>query len=55
MYYNPRETKTMELSKEAGCKEIINGLDMMIYQDATEFKQFTGESRSVSFIKYIIL
>lgn len=53
--YNPRVTKTMELAQEAGCKEVINGLDMMIYQGAAAFKQFTGHDMPVDYIKDIIL
>ena len=48
--YNPRETKLMQLAKEAGCST-FNGLYMLLYQGAEAFKIWTGQDMPVDIIK----
>ncbi len=48
--YNPRETKFLQLAKEAGCKT-QNGLAMLLYQGAEAFKLWTGQEMPVALIK----
>ncbi len=49
--YSPRETKLMTVAKNAGVKEVYNGLGMMVEQGAAAFKLWTGEEMPVEFIK----
>lgn len=48
--YNPRETKLLELAREAGCKT-QNGLYMLLYQGAEAFKLWTGQDMPIDLIK----
>jgi len=41
MVYNPLETVLLKKAKSKGC-QVINGLDMLIYQGADAFKLWTG-------------
>lgn len=44
MIYNPPETVFLKKMKEAGAKNIVNGLGMLIYQGIVAYELFTGES-----------
>lgn len=48
--YEPRETKLLQLAKQAGCKT-QNGLYMLLYQGAEAFKLWTGVDMPVEIIK----
>lgn len=48
--YNPRETRLMQLAKEAGC-HTFNGLNMLLYQGAEAFRLWTGKEMPISLIK----
>ena len=39
--YSPAKTKLLELAEEAGCR-YTNGLSMLFYQGARQFKLWTG-------------
>ena len=41
--YNPQKSKLLQQAEEAG-SITINGLGMMLWQDAIAFKHFTGEN-----------
>lgn len=40
--YNPLETKMMRQAKEAGCKKIVGGEGMLLWQGAIAYKLYTG-------------
>ena len=40
--YNPPETRFLKEAKEVGCKKIINGLDMSLYQGLRQIQLWTG-------------
>ena len=40
--YNPPETRFLREAKEAGCKKVINGLDMSLYQGLRQIQLWTG-------------
>ncbi len=42
MIYEPRETKFMRSAREAGCRNVINGLPMLLFQAEKAFEIFTG-------------
>lgn len=48
--YNPRETRLLELAREAGC-QTSNGLYMLLYQGAEAFKLWTGKEMPIELIK----
>lgn len=48
--YNPRETRLLQLAKEAGCAT-FNGLYMLLYQGAEAFRLWTGQDMPVESIK----
>lgn len=48
--YNPRETRLLQLAKEAGCAT-FNGLYMLLYQGAEAFRLWTGQEMPVESIK----
>lgn len=48
--YNPRETKLLQMAREAGCKT-QNGLYMLLYQGAEAFRLWTGKEMPVEHIK----
>ncbi|TPR14307.1 shikimate dehydrogenase [Apilactobacillus timberlakei] len=52
--YSPRETKLMQVAKQANVKHILNGLGMMIEQGAAAFKLWTGKEMPVDYIKKIV-
>lgn len=41
--YNPRETKMLEDAKQAGCKTVLGGIGMLLWQGEAAFSIFTGE------------
>lgn len=41
--YNPKETKFVQDAKTAGCKVVVGGIGMLLWQGAAAFKLFTGE------------
>ena len=52
--YGPRETKLMQVAKQAGVKHVFNGLGMMLEQGAAAFKLWTGEDMPVDYIRHIL-
>lgn len=52
--YSPRETKLMQVAEEAGCRKVMNGLGMMLYQGAAAFKLFTGQDMPIDFMKDVL-
>ncbi|TPR19246.1 shikimate dehydrogenase [Apilactobacillus timberlakei] len=52
--YSPRETKLMQVAKQANVKHVLNGLGMMIEQGAAAFKLWTGKEMPVDYIKKIV-
>lgn len=52
--YAPRETKLMQVAKEAGVKNVFNGLGMMLEQGAAAFKLWTGKEMPVDYIRQIL-
>lgn len=48
--YNPKETRLLQLAKEANC-QTINGIPMLIYQGATAFKLWTGQDMPVDIVR----
>lgn len=41
--YNPRETKLLKDAKKAGCKTVLGGIGMLLWQGEAAFSIFTGE------------
>jgi len=52
--YSPRETRLMQVAEEAGCRKVMNGLGMMLYQGAAAFKLFTGHDMPIDFMKDVL-
>ena len=52
--YSPRETRLMQVAEEAGCRKVMNGLGMMLYQGAAAFKLFTGQDMPIEFMKDVL-
>lgn len=48
--YNPRETKLLQMAKEAGCSA-FNGLYMLLFQGAASFQCWTGEEMPIEIIR----
>ncbi|MGO2787736.1 MAG: shikimate dehydrogenase, partial [Enterococcus faecalis] len=48
--YNPRETQLLKEARLRGA-ETSNGLDMLLYQGAAAFEQWTGQKMPVSVVK----
>ena len=48
--YNPRETQLLKEARLRGA-ETSNGLDMLLYQGAVAFEQWTGQKMPVSVVK----
>lgn len=42
--YNPRETKMVQEAKEKGCKVVLGGIGMLLWQGEAAFHIFTGEN-----------
>ena len=49
--YAPRETVMMKQAKEAGCKKIMNGMSMMLFQALIAIKLYTGKDTPVDYMK----
>lgn len=49
--YAPRETALLKMAKEVGCKKVLNGLGMMLFQGAAAFKLFTGHDMPIEYMK----
>lgn len=49
--YSPANTRLMKMAKEAGCKQVFNGLGMMLGQGALAFNIWTGEQMPIEFVK----
>ncbi len=43
LIYEPKETKFMRSAREAGCRNVINGLLMLLFQAEQAFEIFTGQ------------
>lgn len=54
LIYNPLETEFLRLAKESGA-EIINGLDMLIYQGSKSFELWTGLTFPIDKIRETLL
>lgn len=52
--YAPRETKLMQVAKQAGVKHVLNGLGMMLEQGAEAFKLWTGQEMPVDYIHHLL-
>ncbi|MHA1771571.1 MAG: shikimate dehydrogenase [Candidatus Thorarchaeota archaeon] len=50
LVYNPRQTKLLEIAKEAGCKT-IDGISMLVHQGAESLRIWTGESPPVAVMR----
>lgn len=51
--YNPRKTKLLKQAEKKGC-QIINGLDMLLYQGAKAFNLWTNQDMPIEKVKHII-
>lgn len=49
--YAPRETVMMKQAKEAGCKTVLNGMGMMLFQALIAIELYTGKSTPVDYMK----
>lgn len=45
--YNPMETRLLREAKEAGCRKVIGGIGMLLWQGAENYRIFTGEEMPV--------
>ncbi|AZV57740.1 shikimate dehydrogenase [Clostridium sp. AWRP] len=52
--YAPRETVLLKMAKEVGCKKIMNGLGMMLFQGAAAFKLWTGKDMPIEHMKKVL-
>ncbi|GAP02503.1 shikimate 5-dehydrogenase [Fructobacillus pseudoficulneus] len=52
--YAPRQTKLMTIAKDAGVKNVYNGLGMMIEQGAAAFKLWTGQDMPIAAVEAAI-
>ena len=51
--YNPRETKLLADAKAAGC-QTIPGLEMFLFQAATQFERWTGRSAPIDIMRSVL-
>ncbi|MGL4593988.1 MAG: shikimate dehydrogenase [Thermoguttaceae bacterium] len=51
--YNPENTLLIKSAKEKGCK-VVTGVDMFVGQACLQFKLFTGQKASASFMRQLI-
>ena len=49
--YFPEETTLLKQAKEAGCRSIIGGKGMMLFQGASSFKLWTGKEMPIAHMK----
>ena len=52
--YMPRETKLLQTAREVGCKKVINGEGMLLFQGAAAFKLWTGQDMPVDHVKDVL-
>ncbi len=52
--YAPLKTRLLQEAEDAGC-EIINGLDMLLYQGVAQFEMWTGKSAPVDVMRTALL
>ena len=45
--YNPRETRMLREAREAGCRTVVGGIGMLLWQGAEAFRLFTGKEMPV--------
>jgi shikimate dehydrogenase len=48
--YAPLETRLLKEAKAAGC-QVINGLEMLLYQGAAQFELWTGQAAPVELMR----
>lgn len=53
--YTPVNTKLIKQAQEVGCKKIINGVQMLVYQGALGFKAWTGEKAPEEVMRKAVL
>jgi 3-dehydroquinate dehydratase/shikimate dehydrogenase len=51
--YNPENTLLIKFAKERGCK-VVSGVEMFVGQACLQFKLFTGEKASATFIRKLV-
>lgn len=49
--YNPRETRLLREAKAAGCRAVIGGIGMLLWQGAEAFRLFTGREMPVEEVR----
>ena len=49
--YNPRETLLVRKAKEAGCRAVVGGIGMLLWQGAAAFELFTGQEMPAAEVK----
>lgn len=49
--YNPKETKMILEAKEAGCKTVVGGIGMLLWQGVAAFHLFTGKEMPAQEVK----
>ena len=49
--YNPLETLLVKKAKEAGCRCVVGGKGMLLWQGAEAFHLFTGQEMPVEEVK----
>ncbi len=52
--YQPRETKLLRISRQAGVQHSYNGLGMLLYQGAACFKEWTGHEMPVPLVRKVV-
>ncbi len=52
--YAPLKTRLLATAEQAGC-EIINGLEMLLYQGVAQFEMWTGEKAPVDIMRKALL
>lgn len=51
--YSPRETKMLEMARQAGCRT-MNGIGLMLFQGARAFRLWTGREMPVAYLKELL-
>ena len=49
--YAPRETVMLKQARDAGCKKVMNGMGMMLFQALIAIELYTGKSTDVDYMK----
>ena len=52
--YAPRETLTLKMAKEVGCRKTMNGLGMMLFQGDAAFYLWTGKHMPIDHMKEVL-